>query len=318
MADVPERDVRTPRAVQWPKNGGLSRDATCNDKTFWKKSEVSKKPGPWTGLFCSTASWCRRVRDCAWHPHWRGVPRRVGVAFQLVAGRRRTPEAMAPSGGATRAREYGSRRVTYDEDEYNFEEEYGRLSDDDAYDPMQHVQDDLRKTMAHAKSARSTKEKRRPVKEVSTLNNALQAMYEDEVAFFDEEQVVKDAASYRFRDDDSAEDTSGGIETSNSVFTLAEKRQGALEGLRAKARFKHATTYAQNDVKQKLIVDYGMGAARIFRWRGERRVVQIEGCDDYRGADCGGYRGGQGGRDFGYFRYSAHGTRDKGRFAEKY
>ena len=257
MADVPERDVRTPRAVQWPKNGGMSRDATCNDKTFWKKSEVSKKPGPWTGLFCSTASWCRRVRDCAWHPHWRGVPRRVGVAFQLVAGRRRTPEAMAPSGGATRAREYGSRRVTYDEDEYNFEEEYGRLSDDDAYDPMQHVQDDLRKTMAHAKSARSTKEKRRPVKEVSTLNNALQAMYEDEVAFFDEEQVVKDAASYRFRDDDSAEDTSGGIETSNSVFTLAEKRQGALEGLRAKARFKHATTYAQNDVKQKLIVDYG-------------------------------------------------------------
>ena len=134
-------------------------------------------------------------------------------------------------------------------DAYDDAETYGIASSDTGYLDSIAADATLRASMANARALRDAKAKakRLPVKEVSTLNNALRAMYEEEHDFTDEQALARAAASYRFeRDDpsgrvsDDRDASASGAEDDVGVFTRDERRASALEGLRAKQRWKQA------------------------------------------------------------------------------
>jgi hypothetical protein len=103
--------------------------------------------------------------------------------------------------------------------------------------------------MANARALRDAKakSKRLPVRDVSTVNNALAVMYAEEHYFEDEQALARAAASYRFEDEDPSVRFSDDRRASDKdategagVWTRDERRASALEALRAKQRWKQA------------------------------------------------------------------------------
>ena len=155
----------------------------------------------------------------------------------MVPGRGVPPSDVPPGPMSTRL------------DAYDDAETYGIASSDTAYLDSVVADTALRADMANARALREkkSKSKRIPVKEVSTVNNALAVMYEEEHVFEDEQALARAAASYRFEDEDPSVRFSDDRRASDTdatgdagVWTLDERRASALEALRAKQRWKQA------------------------------------------------------------------------------
>ena len=134
-------------------------------------------------------------------------------------------------------------------DAYDDAETYGIASSDTAYLDSVVADTALRADMTNARALREkkSKSKRIPVKELSTVNNALAVMYAEEHYFEDEQALARAAASYRFEDEDPSVRFSDDRRASDKdategagVWTLDERRASALEALRALQRWKQA------------------------------------------------------------------------------
>ena len=155
----------------------------------------------------------------------------------MAPGRGVPPSAVPPGPMSTRL------------DAYDDAETYGIASSDTAYLDSVVADTALRADMTNARALREkkSKSKRIPVKELSTVNNALAVMYAEEHYFEDEQALARAAASYRFEDEDPSVRFSDDRRASNKdatedagVWTRDERRASALEALRAKQRWKQA------------------------------------------------------------------------------
>ena len=155
-----------------------------------------------------------------------------------VAPGRGVPSRDVPPGPLT------PRRNAYDD-----AETHGVASSDTGYLDSVAADATLRADMVHARALRDAKAKakRLPVREVSTVHDALRDMYDEEHDFADEQALARAAAAYRFEradpsvfvpDDRRASESDARADA--GAFTRDEREASALEGLRAKQRRKRA------------------------------------------------------------------------------